>query len=136
VGGTWKALEESLVLAPSSYGLQPYRFVVVADSRLRERLRPVSWGQSHVTDASHLVVFAAQQGMTEADVDRWIARLSTERGVELESLATYRDKMVSSLVKGSRRRRTTARRSDRGPSTWTASSSASLARTSFVTTLA
>ncbi len=36
----WAVLEESLVLAPSSFGLQPYRFLVVEDSAVREKLLP------------------------------------------------------------------------------------------------
>ena len=101
--GDWRALEESLVLAPSSYGLQPYRFVVVDDPKIRATLRAASRGQGQVTDASHLVVFTAQQGMEEADIDRWLARVSTVRGVPTESLAAYRDMMVGDLVKGPRR---------------------------------
>jgi nitroreductase len=98
----WKALEESLVLAPSSYGLQPYRFLVILDPKLRDSLRQASWGQSQVTDASHFMVFTVQQGMTEADVDRWLARVSAVRGVEPQSLMTYREMMVGDLVKGAR----------------------------------
>src|SRR3990167_3911277 len=37
----WQALEDSLVLTPSSYGLQPYRFIVVTDPVLKAQLRPV-----------------------------------------------------------------------------------------------
>jgi nitroreductase len=96
----WKALEASLILTPTSYGLQPYRFTVVTDLELKAKLRPVSWGQSQVTDASHLVVFTAQQDMTEADIDRWIQRIVDVRGVDPSSLKGYRDLMVANLVKG------------------------------------
>ena len=103
IGGTeWKALEESLVLAPSSYGLQPYRFLVILDPKLRDRLRQASRGQSQVTDASHLVVFTVQQEMTEADIDRWLARVAVVRGVETGSLTAYREMMVGDLVEGPR----------------------------------
>ena len=101
--GDWKALEESLVLAPSSYGLQPYRFVVVDDPTVRASLRTASRGQRQVTEASHFVVFTVQQGMEETDIDRWIARVSTVRGVTPESMTAYRDMMVGDLVKGPRR---------------------------------
>lgn len=99
----WKALEESLVLTPSSYGLQPYRFVVVEDPALREALRPVSWGQSQITDASKLMVFAAREDMTEADVDRLIQRTVQVRGVAAEALEGYRGMMLGDLVNGPRR---------------------------------
>lgn len=98
----WQAIEESLVLTPSSYGLQPYRFVVVEDPALRETLRPVSWGQSQITDASKLVVFAAREDMTETDVDRLIQRTVEVRGVPAEAIEGYRGMMLGDLVNGPR----------------------------------
>jgi len=94
----WQVLEESLLLAPSSFGLQPYRFVVVTDPALRAQLRPVSYGQSQITDASHLVVFLAKQEMTEAYVDQFLAQIVQTRGGKLEDLRDYRSRMVGSLV--------------------------------------
>ena len=49
----WAALEEALVLTPSSFGLQPWKFIVVTDPATREKLVPVSWGQRQAADASH-----------------------------------------------------------------------------------
>lgn len=84
---TWDALEESLVLTPSGIGLQPWKFIVVDDPATRARLREVSFGQPQITDAAKLVVFAARAGYSEADVDRFIARVAAVRGASLESLA-------------------------------------------------
>ena len=36
----WSALEDSLVLTPSSYGLQPWQFLVITDQATREALVP------------------------------------------------------------------------------------------------
>lgn len=98
----WAALEETLVLTPSSYGLQPWRFVVVTDAAVREKLRAASWNQPQVTDCSHHVVFAARADMTEADVDRFVRRMSEVRGVPAESLAPYRGMMMGDVVNGPR----------------------------------
>ena len=98
----WKTLEQSLVLAPSSYGLQPYKFLVVNDAAKRAELRPHSWGQPQITDASHLVVFAARTTLTERHVDEFIQRVSDVRGVPADALGGYRDMMVGDLVKGPR----------------------------------
>jgi nitroreductase len=95
-----KTLMQSLVLTPSSFGLQPYRFLVVTDPQVRARLREASWGQSQVTDCSHLVVFLARQQMTEADVDHYIERIAQVRGDRPENLAAYRGMMVGTLVTG------------------------------------
>jgi len=97
-----KVLMQSLVLTPSSFGLQPYRFLVVTDPALKARLREASWGQSQITDCSHLVVFLARQQMTEADVDHYIQRIAKVRGDQPENLAGYRSMIVGTLVTGPR----------------------------------
>ncbi|MEM9486538.1 MAG: nitroreductase family protein, partial [Cyanobacteria bacterium P01_F01_bin.116] len=51
---TWSALEQSLVLAPSSFGLEPWKFFVIDDAAVRAKLLEASWKQSQVVDASHL----------------------------------------------------------------------------------
>ena len=93
----WRTLEQALVQAPSSYGLQPWKFFVVTERALRERLKPASWNQSQVTDASHLVVFAIKKNMGPADVERLVARIAEVRGAAPESLAGYKKMMLSTL---------------------------------------
>lgn len=98
----WKALEETLVLSPSSYGLQPWKFIVVTDRALREKLVPHSWNQRQVADASHLVVFAVKKKIDASDVDAWVACIAQSRGVPKESLSAYRDMMIKDVVEGPR----------------------------------
>jgi nitroreductase len=90
----WSALESALVLSPSSFGLQPWRFLVVEDPAVRERLVPASWKQRQVADASHLVVFAIRERLGAEHVDRFLARMAQVRGVTVESLASYRKVVV------------------------------------------
>ncbi|HTJ00230.1 MAG TPA: NAD(P)H-dependent oxidoreductase [Dongiaceae bacterium] len=98
----WETLTHSLVLTPTSYGLQPYRFLVIADPAKRAELLPHSWNQKQVVDASHFVVFTARTRMTEADVDRFIARTSNIRGIPAATLNAYRGMMLSDVVNGPR----------------------------------
>lgn len=100
---TWAALERAVVLSPSSYGLQPYRLLVIDDPALRLQLLPHAWNQRQVVDASHFVVFTAQTTVTEGHVDRLISRIAEVRGVTTESLAGYREVMIGDLVDGPRR---------------------------------
>jgi nitroreductase len=86
----WKVLEHSLVLTPSSFGLQPWKFLVIDTPELRAELRTKSWGQSQITDASHLVVFTTRTDMNETDLERFFASLSVDQGRSQESLAGYR----------------------------------------------
>ncbi len=98
----WTALEDILVLTPSSYGLQPWKFIVVTDPQIKEQLKPLSWGQSQITDCSHLVVFAIKKNLSAADVDAFIESTAALRGDSVESLAGYRGMIVSDLVEGPR----------------------------------
>ncbi|WP_367872205.1 NAD(P)H-dependent oxidoreductase [Luteolibacter sp. Populi] len=94
----WSALEEALVLSPSSGGLQPGKFIVVTDPAIREKLVPASYGQAQVKDASHLVVFTAKTNFGEADVDAHLERIAEVRGVPLESLAQFRGMLLGGIV--------------------------------------
>src|SRR6185369_14356269 len=67
---TWQTLEQALVLTPTSYGLQPYKFLVISNPAKRAELLPHSWGQKQVVDCSHYVVFTARTDMKKADVDK------------------------------------------------------------------
>lgn len=95
---SWSALEQAATLAPSSYGLQPWKLVVVTDPALRAALRTHSWNQPQITDASHLVVFARRSELTPADVDRWIDRIVEVRGAPRAALAGFRDMMLGSVA--------------------------------------
>jgi nitroreductase len=48
----FEILLESLRLTPSSFGIQPWKFVVVKNLEIREELVSHSWGQRQVADAS------------------------------------------------------------------------------------
>lgn len=98
----WTALEDALVLTPSSYGLQPWQFFVVMDPELKAALRPHSWDQSQVTDCSHLVVFATRNDIDEAYVDKFVARMAGVRGISTESLGFYKGMMASDILNGPR----------------------------------
>jgi nitroreductase len=87
----WAALENALILSPSSYGLQPWRFVVISDQKMREKLFPSTWRQRQILDCSHFVVFAVRTAMTETDIDRHIARTAEVRGGTEEALKRFRD---------------------------------------------
>ena len=93
----WTALEHSLVLSPSSYGLQAWKFLVIDDKALRAKLRPASWDQSQITDADKLVVFLVKKDAGPADVQRFIDRISEVRRVPAEMLESYKQMMVQSV---------------------------------------
>lgn len=74
-------------LSATSYGLQPYRLILVNDRKLRDQLLPHAMGQDKVVDCSHLLVFAVQTEIGDAMVDRYIRSVAETRGVSADSLA-------------------------------------------------
>lgn len=95
----FKVLIESLIKAPSSYGLQPFKFLVVSNPQVREALKPVSWNQSQVTDASHYVVLAYKDGVDERFIQSYINRIAQVRGVALESLDGFKSMIIENIAK-------------------------------------
>jgi nitroreductase len=95
---TWQSLEEALRLSPSSGGLQPWKFLVVTDPAVREKLVAASFGQMQVRDASHLVVFTAKKNFGAADVDAHIRNMAAMRNVSVESLEGLRGMLMGGIV--------------------------------------
>lgn len=93
-----ETLVEATRLSASSYGLQPYHVFVITDPGIREQLKPVSWGQSQITDASHLIVFAHADDFGDELVDDFVANLSRTRRIPMDGLKGYSDFMKSKLV--------------------------------------
>lgn len=93
----WETLEQVLVLTPSSYGLQPWKFFVVDDPALRKRLRAASWDQSQITDASHMVVFARKKELSPTDVEHYIERIAQVRKIDAALLRGFKQTMLGHI---------------------------------------
>ncbi|NKI28085.1 NAD(P)H-dependent oxidoreductase [Arenibacter sp. 6A1] len=103
-------LTEAITLSPSSYGLQPYKVLIIEDQDLRKKLQPAAWGQSQITEASHLVVLANLTSFGEELVDDHLNNVSETRGIPSENLEGYATFMKSKVVT----------MSDEDKATWTA----------------
>lgn len=101
-----EVLLECLRLSPSSFGLQPWKFIVVTNPEIRSRLREAAWGQPQVTDASHLVVFAAKTDLSEKSVDEYIQSIIDTRGAKKEDIEGYSQMMKGSIQPKSAQERT------------------------------
>jgi nitroreductase len=95
---TWEVLREALRLAPSSFGLQPWRFIQVTNPEIRAKLKSASWNQGQIVEASHLVVLAAKESIHRAEIERWIGEIAQARGVPVASLAQYQEMMLGFLA--------------------------------------
>jgi len=89
---------DAIQLSASSFGLQPYHVFVISNNEIREKLKLVSWGQSQITDASHLIVLANKTTFNDTIVDDYIANTTTTRGLPEGALNEYSDFMKSKLT--------------------------------------
>ncbi len=94
---TWNTLEEALLLSPSSYGLQPWKFVVITDPQWKEELAPHAWNQPQITSCSHLVVFCARRELDGDDVQHLMNATAEKRGIAATDLHGYAS-MIGSAI--------------------------------------
>jgi len=90
-------LLEAIRLAPSSFGLQPFQVIVIENTELREKLTPAAYNQTQISDASHLIVFAAKTSITEEYVDSYINNIAQTRGIEKDQVKGFGDYIVSNV---------------------------------------
>lgn len=95
----WQALEQSLVLAPSSIGLQPWRFYVVTDQAMKVQLQAASYRQAQVADCSHFVVLTVRRDLDAEHVERHIARMIELTGATPEAMVKFRAMTLRNLDK-------------------------------------
>jgi nitroreductase len=87
---------EAVRLTASSSGLQPYEVFVVSNPALREQIKPHAWNQAQVTEASHLLVFAAWDNYTADRINGMFDLVNQERGIKNEGWEAYRQQLLNS----------------------------------------
>jgi len=93
----FNTIKEAIRLSASSYGLQPFKVLVIESPELRAKLQPAAWGQSQIVDASHLIVFANETNFGDAEIDAYGRNLVETRGIPSESIQGYVDFMKSKI---------------------------------------
>lgn len=96
-------LKDAIQLSVSSYGLQSYKVLIVENTETRKALRPHSWDQGQITDASHLFVFCHYVDVTPSDIDAYLQRTREARNLDSENsaLAEYGDFMKIKIAEKS-----------------------------------
>jgi len=80
---------EAFRLTPSSFGLEPWKLIIVENRELRQELQAHSWNQSQITKASHLLVFARVKNIDDAYIDKYLENNSKITWVSREDLVWY-----------------------------------------------
>jgi nitroreductase / dihydropteridine reductase len=88
---------EAIRLSASSMGFQPYNVLVIEEPQLRKQIQAVAYNQPQIVEASHLLIFAAWDPLTDAQVDEYIQNIASERGVEIETLQGFGDSIKGGI---------------------------------------
>jgi nitroreductase len=87
---------EATRLAATSSGLQPYEIIIVKSQAVREQMKPKAFGQSQITDGSHVLVFAAWEDYTPERINMMFDLHNTERNSKDEGWENYRKMLLGS----------------------------------------
>ncbi|MBC9813699.1 NAD(P)H-dependent oxidoreductase [Crocinitomicaceae bacterium CZZ-1] len=84
-------IKEALRLTPTSYGLQPLKFLLIKNQEIRKQLLNYSYNQQSITDASHLIVIASYRDIQSDEIDQYMQNTAVTRDLPLEQLSGYSD---------------------------------------------
>lgn len=82
-------IKEAIRLSATSYGLQLFKVLDIKDQEIREKLRPASWGQPQITDASHLFVFCGYADVKNEHIDEYVQLKTNIQDLESNALEGY-----------------------------------------------
>lgn len=91
-------LLEVLRLSPSSLGLLPWKAIVVTDEKVRRELKAAAWNQAQLTDASHVIVFAARKNIDEEYIDTYLKEVVRQRNQKWEDVQGYRNMLLGAIA--------------------------------------
>jgi len=81
-------------LAPSSMGLQPYKIFIISSSELKEKIKLIANNQDMISEASHILVFAAWNKYTEERINDVFSRVISERGLQKNAMDNYKLRLL------------------------------------------
>ena len=91
---------EAIRLAPTSYGLQPFKVIVVENPALREKIFNEACPQPQIKEGSHVLVFTAIKNVDAKLVDEYMQLIAETRSIPVESLSGFRS-AFDGIVAGS-----------------------------------
>jgi len=90
-------LLDAITLSASGFGLQPYQILMVEDDELKAKIQPIAYGQPQIVESSHLLIFAAWNEVTEAQIDAYMDLIAETRGMSLSDLGDFKGAIAGSM---------------------------------------
>ena len=92
-------IKESISLAPTSYGLQLFKVIIVENQEIKNELKKASYNQSQISDASHIFVFCNSTKIIGDDIDTYIKNKSSIQNKPISEISGYGDFLKTTLLK-------------------------------------
>ncbi len=90
-------LKEAVNLTATSYGLQPFKVLIIQNPEVREKLKAAAWGQPQITDASQLFLFCNYTEMGPEKVDEYLKLRADINNLDVSDSADYGNMMKGFL---------------------------------------
>jgi nitroreductase len=74
-------------LAPSSFGMEPWRFIIIENQNLKERLREACWNQPQLSDSSFVIAIVVEVERIQDPQE--IAKNFIRRGLDSDATFKY-----------------------------------------------
>lgn len=85
-------------LTPTSYGLQPFKLVVLKNQELQDKLIASSYGQRQVADASHVLIISARTDVDADYIREYVAMVESQRDLAEGTMQDYCQVMIGSMT--------------------------------------
>ena len=95
---TVEVIKESLRLTPTSYGLQPLKFLIIENDAIRNQLREASYNQNQVVDASLLIVICSNLDVASVDIENYMGNIRDTRELSPESTKGFESSLKMSVA--------------------------------------
>lgn len=90
---------EAIRLAPTSFGLQPLKVIVIENKELKEKIFNEACQQPQIKESSHVLVFAANKNVSQEQVDEYMELIASTRGISVNDLSGFKA-MFGGVVAG------------------------------------
>lgn len=84
----FESMLEVIRTSPSSFGMEPWRVIVVRNSNLRKALKSACWNQNQITEASELLIFTTDNDVVRSDSE-YVRKMFERRGLPIEAVDMY-----------------------------------------------
>jgi nitroreductase len=84
----FESLLEVARTSPSSFGMEPWRLIVIRKPALRKALKSACWNQNQITECSELVIFTTDNDTVRSGTP-YVRKMFERRGLPSEAVDTY-----------------------------------------------